>query len=422
MTAFLIFISLAIFASAGYVVWPSRYNIVTHLSVGANFISTFVPAVILTTQDKYPQRDVDLYVSILTCGVICFVIGLFIGFYIKPLRTKFTYDLFDDNVYNKRVIYITKIMLVIGIVFLIISYAGMGFIPAFAADPIAAKFFRGAYMAPYMRVAILFRSSFYILSTVIPIACIIWYKTKSHSFLLLTLAAITLLALSLARSPAFSGVVLAVAIVMSLKSKFHFKILMVIIIFIYVFSSVFYYLIGAKQLDYSNFGTKHPYWEIVAGGSPDIEDQLQFLGRFQDNPKWTYGRTVYGGLIPGHYEWNPGVYTLNVIAPGLDIDEAPSGGLRLPVAMWGYVCFEWIGVVLFCLISGFFYGYFLRYTKTWMLNNSSILTKTVVIVLFNTLFANLFVFYTLSIYMLPQVFILLFYIYRIRLFSGKPNI
>ncbi|MET0572130.1 MAG: O-antigen polymerase [Pedobacter agri] len=400
--------------SAGYLVWPSRYNVIAHLTLGGNFIATFVPAIILETHNEFSPVVVDLYSKILLVGAIFFVIGLFLGFSRPPLNKKFSYDVLGEVIYQKRVIKLTKLLLVISIVMLIVSYLAMGFVPMFAADPLLAKFFRGPYQAPYMRVAILFRTSFYILSTILPIAAIIWYQGKSKFFLIAIIAAVFLMALSLSRSPAFSGLVLAFALVMSFKSKMHFRSLLVTLIGIYVFSSVFYYLVGVRELDYSNFKTNHPYWEIIASGSPDISDQLQFMEKYYQRPLPTFGRTIYGGLIPGHYEWNPGVYTLTVLSTGEDLNDSVSGGLRLPVALWGYVSFEWIGVVLFCFLSGFFYGYFLKYLKKILLKNNSLILKIVLIVLFNVVFSNFYYFYILSIYMVPPSIIMLLYMYRFK--------
>jgi hypothetical protein len=418
MNSLIIFLALAVFMSAGYIVWPSRYNVVTHLTIGGNFIATFVPAIILNIQDSFNANVVKLYSNILLVGVITFLIGLFFGFNRKPIKTRFTFDVFDDLRYQKRAIKITKYLTVSSIILLALSYAGMGFVPALAADPLMAKFFRGPYQEPYMRVAILFRSSFYILSTVIPITAIIWYQTKSNFFLIITLVAVFLMALSLQRSPSFSGLLLAFATVMSFRSKVHFKFLLLIIVGLYVFSSVFYYLVGARELDYSNFHTSHPYWEIIASGSSDISDHLQFMEKFVQKPVWTYGRTIYGGLIPGHYEWNPSVYTLKVLATGEDLNEIISGGVRLPVAVWGYVSFSWPGVIFFGLISGFFYGYSIKYLKSKLLSNSSIITKMVIVVVFNIVFSNLYYFYILSLYMMPPTVIMLFYMYRFK--EKKP--
>ena len=115
----------------------------------------------------------------------------------------------------------------------------MGFLPIFAREPIAAKLFRGPYQAPYLRVAVLFRVSFFLLSTIMPIACIIWYKIRTRLFLWLVISGIWLMIASLQRAGAFSGIVFAAILIMSFKSRTQFTILMVLLVGIFVMSSFF---------------------------------------------------------------------------------------------------------------------------------------------------------------------------------------
>ena len=138
---------------------------VQHLSVGGSFVSIVVPAFILHVQDEYPPEIVDLYVQILLLGLLALLPGLIIGFILGKGRTSnFSFDIMGSTAYELRVINLTKTLLVIGIGGLVISYAVMGFVPLFAADPISAKLFRGPYQAPYLRVAVLYRASFFICS------------------------------------------------------------------------------------------------------------------------------------------------------------------------------------------------------------------------------------------------------------------
>lgn len=386
---------------------------ITHLGIGSIFIAAFVPSIILQVQNDYPAIIVSLYVKIITIGALFTLAGLFIGFSIPAKKTFLSFDVLDNKSYENRVIKITKALLIIGLVSLIISYSVMGFVPMFTAEPLAAKFFRGQYQAPYLRVASLFRASFFILSTIIPISSIIWYKYKIPFFLFATLAAILLMILALTRSPAFSGLLLAFAVVMSFKSRGHFQILIFVILTIFLSSAFFYLIVGINAP-----GTLNPevgFWDVIGKSSPDIDDQLNFLERFDQNPIWTYGRTIYGGLIPGHYEWNPAVYTLRIVAPDADINEISSGGLRLPAAMWGYVSFQWIGVIAFCSLHGFFFGLFLKYTKYWVLKHESIIIRTVVIVIFSSVFSLVISFFNVSIYFIPPAFVVFFYMYRFKI-------
>jgi hypothetical protein len=413
MQSFLIFISFAVFTIGGYIVWPSRYNVMTHLNVGFVLIAFFIPAVILQYQDYYPARLVSFFTDILVIGAICYTVGLCSGFYFcKPKQTQLSFDVMDVMAYEKRVIRITRILLYVCIISLVVSYLVMGFVPMFAADPLSAKFFRGAYREPYLRVAVLYRFSFYILSTIIPIAAVVWYQYRKPFFLYAIGIAIALMLVSLSRGPAFTGLLTALAIVLSVKSRFHFKMLLVVIISSYFLSAFFYAIAGIVT---SNGDVKTEFLVTIAGSAPDMTDALEFLGHFEANPKWTYGRNVYGSFIPGHYEWNPAVYTLQVVADGADVDDIVSGGLRVPLPFWGYVSFGWIGIAIFTTFTGVLNGIFLKYTKYWMAKHTSLIVRTVVVVINITIFSNIAGFYGTAFYFaLPPMFILAFYMYRFK--------
>ncbi|GAB2700880.1 hypothetical protein GCM10027037_27300 [Mucilaginibacter koreensis] len=410
MESFLICSTLLVLTLGGYILWPSRYNALQHLSVGGAFVSIVVPTMILYIQDYYPADIVHLYTQILVLGTVAFLAGMFLGYILgQGLTTRFSFDVMGVEAYEKRVTNITTNMMMAGVIGLIISYAVMGFIPMFAEDPISAKLFRGQYQAPYSRVASLYRASFFILSTIMPIACIIWYRFRHKMLLLYIVSALVLMAMSLARSGAFTGVMIAFAIIMSFKSRWHFAILMVVLIGVFVLSSFFYYLVGIREYT----GEKN-IWQIITAGTPDVPDQLDFLSFFEESPQWTYGRTMYGGLIPGHYKWNPAVFTLVTVNPGKDINDIGSGGLRLPLPMWGYVSFEWVGVILFSLFTGIFTGLFIRITKNLFRKYESIIIRTVVLIAFGTVFGLLVNFTQLSIYSIPPTIVSLFYLYRFR--------
>lgn len=406
----LISISLLIFSLGGYLLWPSRFNVVTHLQVGGSFVSIIVPALILHVQDDYPQNIVDLYIKIIGWGVVCYLPGLFIGYFLmKGKKTRLSFDTMDSIEYERKAIKITRILLFTGICALIVSYAVMGFIPMFAKDPISAKLFRGPYQAPYLRVAILYRSAFYILATIMPIACVIWYKYRSWNFFIGVVAALVLMSISLTRSGAFGGIVLAFAIIMAVKSRFHFLLMMTLVTGVFVLSSFFYYIVGVRKLD-----SDVNVWKVINAGTPDIDDQLHFMERFEENPVWTYGRTIYGGLIPGHNKWNPSVYTLSIVAPSEDINEVGSGGLRLPLPLWGYVSFQWVGVILFSFLTGLLGGMYLRILKEWFDKFSSLVIKTIAVVIFASVYGIFIGFSTLNMFFIPPAIVVLFYMYRFK--------
>jgi len=418
MQGVLIFLCSSIFMCGTYLVWPSRYNVMAHLNLGFILIAYFIPSIILKDQNDFPSDVVSLYTLILVLGAACYVIGLVSGFSIKPVHLfDFSFSVLSVEIYKLQIIKITRIFLLAGIMGLSLGYLLMGFIPAFAADPVAAKFFRGTYQVPFF-VSMIYLSSFFILTTITPVAIVIWYYNKKKNlFLFGAIVAASLMAVSLSRGPAFGGVVLAIAIIMSFKNRRTFWLLIVFLITVYFLSSVFYFVTGIR--DYgevsASFKDDHVFWRIVSGGTIDIQDQLNFLDFFNKNPIWTYGRTIIGGLIPSHYEWNPAVYTLRVTNPGEDINTLISGGLRLSAPMWGYVSFKWAGVVIFCFLSGLIKGVFLKFTKYWIFKSQSVLIAAVIILINISIFAQASEFFTLSIYSLPPVLVLFFYVFRIKL-------
>lgn len=418
MQGILIFICSSVFWCGSYLVWPSRYNIQAHISIGFVLLAYFIPAIVLSDQNDYPFQLVNLYASIIFIGAICYVIGLYLGFMVKPVKTNFSFEILSLNDYNERVERITKIFMLIGVIGMVLGFAMMGFVPMFASDPLAAKFFRNQYNVPFY-TSIVYLSAYTILVTIVPISFIIWYKKKSKIFfLVLTVFAVGLLSMSLARGSAFTGIVYAGLIIMAFKSRTHFFISIILLISVYALSSVFYFIIGVRDMTEliggRDFKSDHIIWRVLSSGTIDLSDQLTFLQRFEEKPIWTYGRTIYGGLIPGHYEWNPSVYSLRVLYPNEDVTDLISGGLRLPAPIWGYVSFQWPGVIIFCFLSGLGKGFVLKYLKTWIFNYRSILISTVLIFITINLFDLLTSFYYLSIYTLPPAIILLFYLYRIK--------
>ena len=96
MQGILIFLSCSVFMIGTYLVWPSRYNVMAHLNVGFIFIAYFIPAVILKDQEDFSSDVVSLYTLILCVGALFYIVGLYLGFLIKPVRfSSFSFALLD---------------------------------------------------------------------------------------------------------------------------------------------------------------------------------------------------------------------------------------------------------------------------------------------------------------------------------------
>jgi hypothetical protein len=176
-----------------------------------------------------------------------------------------------------------------------------------------------------------------------------------------------------------------------------------------------YYLIGLFfGIDqFTGLYSDDSLWALIASGAPDISDQLQFLKMYSVNPQLTFGKTFFGGLIPGHYQWNPSVWALSIISPNTDLNDITSGGLRLPVSIWGYTSFSWFGVVVVSLVSGLIMGYFTKYLKHWMQSGS--MSKNIVAITFYSLIGvQLSGFYVFSYMFFPPLIVLFFYVFILK--------
>jgi hypothetical protein len=204
--------------------------------------------------------------------------------------------------------------------------------------------------------------------------------------------------------------------IISAYKKNLFKYYMVSIIFLYSLGSISFYIIGVifnNQLLLAMYDTGNIF-ETIALGAPDVLDHLNFLRSFDNHPIYTYGRTFFGGLIPGHFAWNPAVWALSITNPNDDINEITSGGLRLPLPLWGYVSFSWIGVVVVSFFSGLVNGYLVKIVKKMIRETKSILVITVIILVYVNVYSPLITFYTLSMYSIPVVIFMSFYMFRFR--------
>ncbi|PMP87542.1 MAG: hypothetical protein C0173_08785 [Desulfurella sp.] len=127
---------------------------------------------------------------------------------------------------------------------------------------------------------------------------------------------------------------------------------LIIFIFGSSFNSLLLYFMGLTN----NLNIKS-----IVYGVPDIEDLLYFWNCFiTKNYEFSYGKTIYGGLIPYHYKWNISVVTKLVIGASAN---APSGGYRLPVQVEGYIAFGIFGTIVWSIVYGLINGIHLRLTK-----------------------------------------------------------
>ncbi|WP_029280993.1 O-antigen polymerase [Pedobacter sp. R20-19] len=414
------FLALTIFLLGTYLIWFDKRNIVNHFGIGACFVAYLVPICVVDFSQYQSKSILSLYTLINTVGALSYVIGLYIGskvYRIKFLDVFLKFNLFATTLSNvevqnrlKKIIYYVYLS---GIVGIIISYLIMGFLPIFAADPFAAKFFKGAYQAPYHRVAYIYRTSRQFVEIGLPLVCLEVISRRKIKDIVFLVLGVLLIVASLNRSTMLAGILLAMSIVISLKKRnTPFVIYVIFLLLTVVSGSALYYIITmfSSQNGFSDYQLGSNFFEAIAFGSPDITDQLNFLARFENGKyELTYGLTYWGGLIPFNYKYNPSSWTLYILNDTNDISEISSGGLRIPVSLWGYTSFGWFGVVLLPFISALFTGYIVRRYKI-IINSlpygkESYLQFFFIIFVFMNIAGIFMNFYLLSIYSLPSIVI-----------------
>lgn len=420
----LLLASLVAFNSLTYLVWWSRWNIVAHTSLAFSVVAYVIPIVVLGDLNEISSQALDLYYQVMALGLLFGVLGVFAGFYASKsynaerMRERASFD--DPEVQTKirRRVLAIGLLCVLGVV---VAFAGMRFIPALTADPLTAKFFRGAYAAAYQPVAPLYRGATSVLAVLLPV--IFLYAMKLRSFRAFGVAgsAVLVLLLGLMREPAVSGVLLLLGVYIAVR-KLPWLLYFAILVASYFLGGSLYYLLSL--IGFGSFGdTASAQMNLIqqaAAGAPDIRDQITFLSAWLQRPSYTYGLTWIGGLLPGNNPWNTSVWSLQVVNPGQDITSIASGGLRLPPPIWGMVSFGWFGVVLVSFLTGAVQG-FLAGVAQRVIPSPSIETSTYWLVIYVALADVLPNFFRLSYLTIIQLGIVIL-LFRWRTKTKPPRV
>jgi hypothetical protein len=431
LTKFIICLSLVVFSLGTYLIWFDRRNVFNHLAIGLCFVAYIIPIFIIDLNDFAKPSTVELYTLINVVGVAFFLAGLIIGYKWKRIAIidivmKFSipYEGVSDPQFGKHIISASKLIYTVCLFIMTLSFVYMGFVPMFATDPFSAKQFKGVYNIRYHDVALFYRTAKQLIQLLLPFLLINYFHNRKPQILMLIIAGITLVAISLSRSEAVTGVLIIFSIVVSLKKrKALFVWYIVFLVMIYSLGSSFW-ILANYYFPKSGFTQDLNNVSIaasIASGAPDIPDQLGFFDAFlRNHVDYTYGLTFVGGLVPFNFAWNPSVWTLAVLNETNDVSEIASGGLRLPVSIWGYINFGWIGAGLIPFFSAFFTGYMTRKIKQ-IINllkpgsNDYLIFYYVVYLYLNigVIFTD---FYRLTIYFLPGF---IFYWLVVRIIRRK---
>lgn len=417
MEEILIFVSSAIMLVGTYVVWFEKTNIIAHMNLGILFVAYLIPLYFTDLLRNYSTNLLDMYTTILSIGAFFYLIGILIGYY--SFNTTFYFykkTIFSSRneaeIYNliiKKIIYLT----IFAITAIFVSWTIMGFIPMFAEQPLMAKFFRGAYEAAYLKIAFLYRMGQNTLVVLFPILIIIYYKYRKKRELIFIIITISIFAMSLTRGYVLSSLIL-VLFLLSSKNSVRFVMFLSLFLLVYVLGSASYYIISIvfNIESFGAFYNNDSIFTIISSGAPDIPDQIHFLELFSQNNEFTLGRTFFGGLIPNHYEWNPSVWALQIMSD-TDLGEVMSGGLRLPVALWGYISFGYFGVVIIPFLSGMLMGFFTKKLKRFVSYRQP-LKSILALMFFSYVHSFIIGFYIMSLYTIMSMLIIVFISYQYK--------
>lgn len=416
--AILLCVALSVFALGGYLAWPSRWNIPAHLQIGFCATAYVIPTFIEQTTAAFPGSLVRRYAVMVTVGAAAYVFGILIGkFAVRTApRLPLNFASWPEPILTEAVGRRTLHWLIAASAGLVLAFVLIGFVPLFTPDPLAAKYFRGAYQGSYAPYALLFRSSLYIVAALVPLALALWYVGRRGRYLTIALVALFAMAGTLLRGTVATGLFMFAGIVAARSRPRALAFIVFLVVAFPLGSAVYYLTAPLLHISFGGQSTAPDIFAAIANGAPDIRDQLQLLQQFSFFGSFTHGLTFVGGLVPGHYRWNPAVWTLGLVAPGTDVNATGSGGLRLSPALWGYTAFGWTGVVLVPLVSGVLMAVVTAIFRPFI-GGSSVTRSTVALLLYASLGLQLAEFYTLSIYTAPAVAALL----AITLDRGFPK-
>lgn len=398
-----------------FFVWPNIKNLGPLLSIPPLFLIYILPLFFFESlfESNVSNSSVYfVYTMINLVGAIGFVFGLFLGRYniniiISPFKNIFKMGLSDEMVFyelNRKLCF--SLLFSSGL--MIFSYIGMGFVPMFAADPLAAKFFRGVYQELYKPYAIFFRTGNSIILCILPVAILFLLQKANIKLALCVFLSIVCILLTLQRGPVGNAILMGVFFFLLFKKKKYFFSFLFFYMFIYTFGAALWWLLGFAYQGASSF------IEGAMAGAPDIFDHMSFLDKFLITKDWTYGLTFLGGLVPSGFKWNPSVYTLRVMNDTDDISNIISGGLRLSVYLWGYTSFSYVGAFFVSFLNAFLMAKQILFVKRLSYDPVS---YSVVSVFSSTVIGFFVSFYSFSIYSLPclLVMVYIFYVFDFKL-------
>ena len=391
-------------AAAPYLAWPSRWNVLAHLGVAFWVVAFFVPVAVVGVTEAHPQPVVERLSWVLAWGAGAYVLGVILGSSISPARPHGifarlqSWNFADTDPVARR----TLAVGFVAILLLAVALLWMGFVPMFADDPFAAKFFRGEYGEAYRPVAPLYRAASGVLTVLLPLLLVYGVSAaRGWRWRIGFVFGFLLMLGTLQREPAVTGVLLVLGV--WLASRRRSGVFFLIAVAAYTAGALYYTVLSELSIIQTVDTGAQTFSETVALSAPDVADVLWFLGRWESyNEPLTFGRTFFGGVVPGNFQWNPGVWSLTLGNPNVDLESISSGCLRLPLPVWGLSSFGAVGVVAVPFLSGAFAGFLAKSVARVMPHLNSLIARLWAVVLYSAYWALLVEYVTVGYLTLVQ--------------------
>lgn len=402
MTAFVICLCYCLLSIGTYFIWFSRWNILAHLNLAFCVVAYIIPIIFLQQLEQFDPSLLDRFAEIMVVGTVAYMSGLFVGALVARrgstpafrLRVQ-RFDTMEATRSSNRLV----IALIVGITLTLIAAVGMGGLPLFTDDPLSAKYFKGDIKERYDQVAVLYRLGTGILTVLPPLGLAMAIQDKSRRRLWVWLAGVSyvLMLATLQRGPMAEGLLVILCVLLIWRRRYLLTGLLVSAT--YVVGTLFYLVLdflGLGSIQGDLVTADGDILTMIASTAPDVTDTLSFLSAWmrQDEPL-TLGQTMWGGLVPGQFQWNPAVWSLVTQNFGANINDIRSGGLRLPVPVWGAANFGESGVIFVPLLAGVIAGFAIRRVASVVPSSTQLGTVTLMVYL-NTILLTLGSFYILG--------------------------
>jgi hypothetical protein len=409
-------IALVVLAGGTLLVWPSRWNIPVFIDLAFTVPTYLVPLFLTQTTDQFGHAVLTDLTALAAVGAVVYLGGILIGFAIPRFRVtglRFTFASMGEDRFVRFARRRTFSLFALGVLGLYASFAIMGYIPMFAHNPLAAKYFHGAYRPGYLRAAVLHRISYWTVLALIPVAAAVWYETGGAALLILLLLGSAGAAMTLNRGPIGFQALLAIGLIAAERGGFASATFVITAAIVLCLGSAANYILAVffgVPVAYVSLAEPAEVWRLIA--ALDLRDTLRFITNFRDHPHFTHGLTLVGGLVPLQYKWNPSLWALGVVSGASRPQDLPAGGIRMPVPVWGYAAFGWFGVVTVSALSGLISGYAARFARRHT-GNGSLLRSAVALGLYVAVAHSGYGFPTLELHYFPPILIMLLLAYNV---------